>query len=170
MPIHEGYEALLECLVPILAEEAHQLVALAFPKALPQQQQQGASAAEGGSAAGHGNSPAWRPAAGAEAAVHTQTDPGSAEVQGALSSLLSGVDAEVLGVIDSVRPKRLLLCLPMLAVTLGWKQRLAGRGTEARPLVSLLAQCEQRLTAMLTAYFGERAAAIQRWVWGDIQG
>ncbi|PRW58682.1 exocyst complex component SEC3A [Chlorella sorokiniana] len=166
VPIHEGYEALLECLVPILAEEAHQLVALAFPKALPQppQQQQGAAAVAGGSsAAAPGGGSAGRHAAGSEAATHAQTDPGSAEVQGALSALLAGVGTELLGLIDSVRPQRLLLCLPMLAVTLVWKQRLAARGAEARPLVALLAQCEQRLTAMLTAYFSERAPAIQRY-------
>ena len=161
VPIHEGYEALLECLVPVLAEEAHQLVALAFPKALPQQQQQQQQQQGRATAAAAG--PAARHAAGGEAGAQVPTDAGSGEVQGALSALLAGVDAELLGLIDGVKMQRLLLCLPMLATTLAWKQRLAARGPEARPLVALLAQCEQRLTAMLSAYFSERAAAIQRW-------
>ena len=164
MPIHEGYEALLDSHMPVLADEAHALVALAFPKALPQQQQQQQGTAAAGAAVAGGGA-AGRPAqawGSAEAAPHVQADAGSAEVQGALAALLAGIDGELLGLIDSVRPQRLLLCLPMLAVTLGWKQRLAARGAEARPLVALLAQCEQRLTAVLAGHFSERAGAIQR--------
>lgn len=173
MPIHEGYEALLDSHVPVLAEEAHALLALAFPKALPQQQQpqqgqQGAAAAGAAATSGGGASGRAVRLGGGEAAPHAQADASSAEVQGALAALLAGIGGELLGLIDSVRPQRLLLCLPMLAVTLGWKQRLAARGAEARPLVALLAQCEQRLTAVLAALFSERAAAIQRWAgtWG----
>ena len=166
-PIHEGWQALLDAHVPVLAEEAAQLIGLAFPRAQhqqgpqqPQQAQQqggGVAASKAVRFAGGGGG-----AAAAAAAAPAPPDVGGAEVQGALASLLAGLDSELLGLIGSVKPQRALLCLPMLGATLGWKQRLAARGPALRPLVALLAQCEARLAAALQAYFAERAAAVQR--------
>lgn len=167
-PIHEGYEALLDSHMPVLAEEAQQCIALMFPRASQGQPREG-------------RQPEARPPVGAKsvrfeggrgaaepAAALSPAEVGGAEVQGTLASLLAGVDAELLGVIEAVKPQRTLLCLPMLAATLGWKQRLVARGAVARPLTALLGQCEQRLTVMLQGYILERAAAIQRWVrWGS---
>lgn len=155
--------------MPVLAEEAAQLIALAFPRALqgPQQGGEAAAAATAGAGAGAGKAVRFAGgggggAAAAAAAAPPPPDVGGAEVQGALSSLLSGLEGELLGLIDGVKPQRALLCLPMLGATLEWKQRLGGRGPALRPLVALLAQCEARLAKALQAYFAERAAAVQR--------
>lgn len=143
-PLHEGYAALLDSHVPVLAEEAQQCIVLMFPKAHPQQQ-------AGGSAA-----------AGAAAAPAAAVDASSAEVQGTVASLLAGIDSELLGLIEGIKPQAMLLCVPMLAATLSWRQRLAAQGPAVRPLVAVLAECQQRLTALLGKYFSDRAAAIQR--------
>lgn len=148
-PIHEGYEATLDALVPLLLEEAQQCIALHYPEATPQQQQR---------------PPRGRAVRFAGAPAAAAVEVGGAEVQGVLSSLLSGLAGELSGLVDAVKPHRALLCLPMLGATLAWKQRLAAHGAAARPVAALLAQSEQRLAAMLSAYFSERASAIQRCV------
>lgn len=154
VPLHEGYQALLDSQLPVLAEEAAQCIALLFPRAADAARSAGGAAAK-----------SVRFAGGADAAPHQQAqqvDAGGPEVQGTVALLLAGVDAELLGLIDGLRDSRAALCLPMLGATLAWLQRLEAQGPAARQLVSLLRKCEDRLSGVLSAYFGERAAAIQR--------
>lgn len=65
--------------------------------------------------------------------------------------------------VDSLKPQRALLSLPMLGVTLEWRQRLAERPGCA-PLLGMLAKFEARLRAQLAAYVDECVGSIQRWV------
>ncbi|KAL4419022.1 hypothetical protein ABPG77_010009, partial [Micractinium sp. CCAP 211/92] len=156
VPLHEGYQALLDSQLPALAEEAAQCVALLFPRA-----------ADAARTAGRTTVKSVRFAGGADPALHQQqqqpVDACGAEVQGAVATLLAGIDAELLGLIDGLRASRAVLCLPVLGATLAWRQRLEARGLAARPLVALLRKCEDRLAGMLTAFFSERATAIQRY-------
>jgi hypothetical protein len=153
-PLHEGFELLLDHHMPVLAEEAAQCIALMFPKAVT------GPAADGGSAAPA--TKAVRFATGELPAAPPPPDIGGAEVQSTLASLVAGMEADVLGLLDGIKPSRVLLCLPMLGVTLGWKHRLAAKGASCRPLVALLEACERRLTALLDTFFADRAAAVQR--------
>ncbi|KAI3433569.1 hypothetical protein D9Q98_003380 [Chlorella vulgaris] len=154
-PLHEGFELLLDHHMPVLAEEAAQCIALMFPKAVT------GPAADGGSAAPATKS--VRFATGELPAAPPPPDIGGAEVQSTLASLVAGMEADVLGLLDGIKPSRVLLCLPMLGVTLGWKHRLAAKGASCRPLVALLEACERRLTALLDTFFADRAAAVQRY-------
>jgi hypothetical protein len=164
-PIHEGYEALLDSHIPLLAEEAQQCIALMFPKALQAASAGGGAGGAAGAASGMGGAGSKSVRfAGSEAREAGQLlDAGGADVQGVVASLLAGVEAELMGLVEAVKQQRALLCLPMLGATLAWRQRLAARGPGCRPLAALLGQCERRLIAMLSSYFSERAAAIQRW-------
>ena len=150
--------------MPLLAEEAQQCIALMFPKALPAASAGGSGGGAAGAASGMGGAGSKSVRfAGSEAGEAGQLlDAGGPEVQGVVASLLAGVEGELMGLIEAVKPQRALLCLPMLGATLAWRQRLAARGPGCRPLAALLGQCERRLTAMLSSYFSERAAAIQR--------
>jgi hypothetical protein len=166
VPLHEGYQLLLDQLVPLMAEEAAQCIALMFPRAVG-----GGGGAQGG---GAGSSGVAAPAASktvrfasGELAAATLPAPDVAgkEVQGAVASLLSGLEGELAEVFGGVRGSSTLLCLPMLGATLAWRQRVAARGPACRPVAALLEACEQRLAALLEAHFAQREAAVQRWAW-----
>ena len=163
IPIHEGYQSVLDSQLQALAEEAAQCITLLFPRA---NNQNGAPAAATTAttpapAGSGGKSVRFGPAETAAAAA-APLDVGSAEVQGTLGLLLAGLEGELLGLIDGVRPVHAALCLPMLGATLRWRARLAPRGPACRPLLALLGRCEERLRAALAAFFGERSVAIQR--------
>jgi hypothetical protein len=85
----------------------------------------------------------------------------SADAEAAVAALLQGTDAPLLALVDCLKPSRALPCLPMLAATLAWQARLAGRGAAA-PLLAALRRCEQRLRAVWEQYVLEQAAAIKR--------
>ncbi len=173
-PLHEGYQLLLDLHLPVLAEEAAQCIALVFPKSI---------AGSGSSGSGTTGSASAVPAAsGPTKSVRFSADGGTAaterggvpqsapaapdaaghEVQTTLASLLAGIQGELVGLIDGIKPQRLLLCLPMLCATLAWRLRLQARGPVTAPLAQLLAACEARLAALLDAYFADRCLAIQR--------
>lgn len=153
VPLHEGYQALLDSQLPVLAEEVSQCIALLFPRA-----------GDTARTAGTLDAKSVRFAGSTEPAPQRQqqADVGSAEVQSTVALLLGGIDAELLGLIDSMRASRSALCLPMLGATLAWRQQLDLRGPAARQLVALLRKCEERLSAVLAAFFSERTASIQK--------
>ena len=109
--------------MPLLAEEAQQCIALMFPKALPAASagsSGGCGATGAASGMGGASSKSVRFAVGEAAVGEAQLDAGSAEVQGLVASLLAGVEGELMGLIEAVKPQRALLCLPMLGATLAW--------------------------------------------------
>ncbi len=62
---------------------------------------------------------------------------------------------------DTVSKSHQLLCMPMLGVTLAWKQRLADEAPAA-PLLPLLDQCAARLLQHYSAVLRDRVDAIAR--------
>ena len=63
--------------------------------------------------------------------------------------------------VDLVSKSHQLLCMPMLGVTLAWKQRLAAEAPAA-PLLPLLDQCGARLLQHYSAVLRDRVDAIAR--------
>ena len=63
--------------------------------------------------------------------------------------------------VDTVSRSHQLLCMPMLGVTLAWKQRLADE-PPAPPLLALLDQCAARLLQHYSLVLRDKVDAIAR--------
>eukprot|EP00887_Chlorella_sp_A99_P005461 scaffold1.g5461.t1 len=167
VPLHEGFAAVLDSHLPLLAGEAGHCVALLFP-ASPAAAPGGGTprGRTGRSAAAEQEARPPQDASGSGGEGGTAAGGSAREVRAAAAALLEGVDAELVYGLENVKLSRALLCLPILGAVLAWRARLAGR-TASEPLEDALAKCEQWLRAAVEAHVSERAAAVGRVVGGS---
>ncbi|EIE25400.1 hypothetical protein COCSUDRAFT_46702 [Coccomyxa subellipsoidea C-169] len=79
-----------------------------------------------------------------------------------LGALMDGIEHDVLAMLDLVSKQHQLLCIPMMAEVLGWRERVAAEPV-AEPLAHILDVCSERLLALFERYIHDCVLAITRY-------
>ncbi|GMH40758.1 hypothetical protein BSKO_08662 [Bryopsis sp. KO-2023] len=150
--LHEAYQSLVESVVPMLLDEAafaadflilYKGTKMEVPRASTLETTEGDSAMN---------------KSGVRGPKQELTQEGKA----ALESLLAGVESEFFSLVDLTGKSAQLMCLPMLATTIQWMDRIANEVVGWR-MYGLLQDVQQKVRDNFNVFMQQRVAAIDRY-------